>query len=78
MSSKGGVQDRDHIWEAGKSPAKSHMRFSEGKSRNKSSELLVGYEEEGNGPCGQVDLLQNGKRNVHGVRAGYVGAPATP
>jgi hypothetical protein len=45
MPSKGGAQDSSHIWEAEECPAKTHMRFLKGRSRNKLLELLVGYEE---------------------------------
>jgi hypothetical protein len=39
------VERRTAITEAEKRPAKTYMRFSEGRAWNKSSELLAGYEE---------------------------------
>jgi hypothetical protein len=61
--SKDGAPDTDLIWEAEERPAKPHMRFSEGRSQNKSSEFLVGYKESRNGSCGVIDLLRNVKRS---------------
>jgi hypothetical protein len=55
--------DTDLIWEAEERPAKSHMRFSGGRSQRKQSGCPADICKLGFGECGEVDHLQNVTRS---------------
>jgi hypothetical protein len=77
--SKGGTQEREHLWEAEEHARRTYVIFSERRSWNMESEPPVAYEEGRNRHCGGAGPLRNGRRRAIRVRrAGCGGAPATP
>jgi hypothetical protein len=61
LVSEGGAQDSCHLWEEEDRPTRPSRRPSSWNLWSKQTECPAGFGKWGNGPCGEVSPLQNGK-----------------